>query len=51
MCLTLVLLGVAHYLVYKKSRKGAAGKNKVILWVFTAVALGMMVYRLLNKGI
>lgn len=49
--LTLVLLAVAHYLAYKKSRKGAAGKNKAILWLSTVAAVGMMVYTLLNKGI
>lgn len=51
MFLTLVLLAVAHYLAYKKSRKGVAGKNKAVLWVSTVVAVGMMVYTLLNKGI
>ncbi len=51
MVLTLVLLAVAHYLANKKSRKGASRKNKAVLWLSTALALGMMVYTLLNKGI
>lgn len=50
MILTLVLLGVAHYLVYKKSRTENAEKSKVILRVSTVVALTMILYSLKNGG-
>lgn len=49
--LTLALLGAAHYLAYKKSRSGAAGRNRTVLWGSTVIAVGMIIYTLVNKGI
>lgn len=51
MLLTLVLLGVAHYLSYKKSRRGTATTNKIVLWVSTMAVIWMMAYTLINKGL
>jgi hypothetical protein len=51
MLLTLVLLGVAHFLAYKKSRQGAAKTNKAVLWVSTVSVIGMIAYTLVNKGL
>jgi hypothetical protein len=51
MLLTLMLLGVAHFLAYKKSRKGTATTNKAVLWVSTVMVVGMITYTLMNKGL
>lgn len=50
MLLTLALLGFAHYLAYKKSRKGTGKTNRTLLWISTLAAIGMMAYTLLNRG-
>lgn len=51
MALTVILLAVSHYLVYRKARKGTAGKSQTILWVTTILAVAMLVYTIRNQGL
>ena len=51
LALTVILLAVSHYLVYRKARKGTAGKSQTILWVTTILAVAMLVYTIRNQGL
>ena len=44
--LTLVLLGLSHYLVARQPKASTA--SKVILWGSTVVALAILAYTLIN---
>jgi len=40
--LTFVLLGISHYLVLKNPKAGKV--SKVILWISTMLAVGILIY-------
>lgn len=51
MALTVILLAVSHYLVYKKARKGTSSTSQNILWVTTIISLALLVYTIRNGGL
>ncbi|MCL4515828.1 MAG: hypothetical protein M1379_09640 [Firmicutes bacterium] len=51
MALTVVLLAISHYLVYKKARKGTSWTSQTILWAATILTVAILAYTIKNQGL
>lgn len=51
MSLAIVLLGIAHYLARRKSRKGQRASNHTMVWVTTIISLVILAVTIRREGL
>lgn len=50
MIVTILFLGLAHFLAYKKAGKSTAEASQTVLWIATILTMGLLAYSIRNEG-